>query len=316
MPQWAGSCWYYLRYMDPHNDQEIVSKEAEKYWQNPDLYIGGAEHAVLHLLYARFWHQVLFDCGLVSTKEPFTKLFHQGIILGEDGSKMSKSVGNVVSPDDIIDESGADALRLYEMFLGPLEAMKPWNTSGIEGISRFLKRIWREFIGEDGKINSKIVPERELEENIKILHTTIQKVTEDIEGIRLNTAISQMMIFMNHIQKSRSISTETAKVFLQLLAPFAPHIAEEIWSRFGEKQSITLKAWPKFDPKILLSKEMKIMFQVNGKLRGEANVSIHISKEEVIELAKSNIGVLKFIEDKRIVKEIYVPGKIVNIVAK
>ena len=316
MPQWAGSCWYYLRYMDPHNDQEIVSKEAEKYWQNPDLYIGGAEHAVLHLLYARFWHQVLFDCGLVSTKEPFTKLFHQGIILGEDGSKMSKSVGNVVSPDDIIDESGADALRLYEMFLGPLEAMKPWNTSGIEGISRFLKRIWREFIGEDGKINSKIVPERELEENIKILHTTIQKVTEDIEGIRLNTAISQMMIFMNHIQKSRSISTETAKVFLQLLAPFAPHIAEEIWSRFGEKQSITLKAWPKFDPKILLSKEMKIMFQVNGKLRGEANVSIHISEEEVIELAKSNIGVLKFIEDKRIVKEIYVPGKIVNIVAK
>lgn len=316
MPQWAGSCWYYLRYMDPHNDNEIVSEKAEKYWQRPDFYIGGAEHAVLHLLYARFWHQVLYDAGVVTTKEPFARLFHQGIILGEDGSKMSKSVGNVVNPDDIIDDYGADALRLYEMFLGPLEAMKPWNKTGIEGIARFLKKVWREFTGNEKPGNERIQDKEETAETLRILHETIQKVTEDIEALRFNTAISSMMIFMNHIQKCDSVSLSTAKTFIQLLAPFAPHIGEEVWNRLGGEGSVAYATWPKHDPSLLVVNEMKIMFQVNGKLRGDASVPVDMDKNEIIALAKNHDGVKKFTDGLTIVKEIYVPGKIVNIVVK
>jgi len=236
MPQWAGSCWYYLRYLDPHNDQAIAAPEALRYWGTPDLYVGGAEHAVLHLLYARFWHKVLFDLGVVPQSEPFQKLFHQGIILGEDGEKMSKSRGNVANPDTIIASHGTDALRLYLMFLGPLEAMKPWNPRGIEGVHRFLQKVWRECLTDEGLVNPKIADSAtEPAELTKLLHETIKKVGDDIEGMRFNTAISQMMIFANALQKAPQVTRPTVLAFLQLLAPFAPHIAEELWSRLGGK---------------------------------------------------------------------------------
>ncbi|NRA28066.1 MAG: leucine--tRNA ligase, partial [Opitutales bacterium] len=240
MPQWAGSCWYHLRYMDPDNAEKLVSSEAEQYWQTPDFYIGGAEHAVLHLLYARFWHRFLYDIGVLSEPEPYKRLFHQGIILGEDGNKMSKSRGNVVNPDDIIDQFGADSLRLYEMFLGPLEAMKPWSTQNIQGVVRFLKKVWMEFIGPDGDPAEKISEGAALSaEDAKVFHQTIKKVTEDIQGLRFNTAISQMMICQNTLSKAPAYYFELAKVFTQLLAPFAPHIGEELWDRLGQGGSIT-----------------------------------------------------------------------------
>ncbi|MEO5958059.1 MAG: leucine--tRNA ligase, partial [Opitutaceae bacterium] len=245
MPQWAGSCWYYLRFVDPKTTTAFVSPEALKYWGTPDLYVGGAEHAVLHLLYARFWHKVLFDLGLVPQAEPFKKLFHQGLILGEDGEKMSKSRGNVVSPDAIIQSHGTDSLRLYLMFLGPLEAMKPWSMQQIEGVHRFLHKVWRECIAVDGQPNPKIAAGApEPAELTKALHETIKKVGDDIEGLRFNTAISQMMIFANGLQKAPAVSRETALAFLQVLAPFAPHIAEELWARLGQGGSILRAPWP------------------------------------------------------------------------
>lgn len=369
MPQWAGSCWYYLRYCDPQNSERLISEEAENYWGTPDFYIGGAEHAVLHLLYARFWHKVLFDCGIVKNPEPFKKLFHQGIILGQleytgyknksgefvsanalkgdeeavklseedvvkQGAiyvlksdtkividarsyKMSKSRGNVVNPDDIIANYGADSLRLYEMFLGPLEDQKPWNTSGIEGVSRFLKKIWREYIDRDGSIAPKISKDaNESQDFLKILNETIKKVSSDIEGLRFNTAISQMMICLSALQKETSISIDSAKKFIQLVAPFAPHISEEIWNRLGETSSITTASFPVCEEKFLTTDSVKIAIQVNGKLRAEMQVSKTASKDEVLESAKSLDGVKRHTEGKTIVKEIYVPGKIVNIVVK
>ncbi len=317
MPQWAGSCWYYLRYLDPHNNTCLLDKEIEKYWGMPDIYIGGAEHAVLHLLYARFWHLFLYDIGIVSRPEPFKKLFHQGIILGEDGQKMSKSRGNVVNPDAIIKDYGADALRLFEMFLGPLEAMKPWNTANIEGVARFLRKVWREYISEDGSLNPKIRHDSvEDIETERLLHETIKKVGEDIEALRLNTAISQMMILINRIQKSDTFSYNTAKAFLQLLAPFAPHIAEELWERLGEKATIAKAPWPRYDAAKLEVNEVKVMLQVMGKLRGEAMMPKDISQAEAIAIAKSHPNVLPHIVGKTVVKEIYVAGKIVNLVVK
>lgn len=315
MPQWAGSCWYYLRYIDPNNNEVLVDPKKAEYWGMPNLYVGGAEHAVLHLFYARFWHKFLFDLGVVKQSEPFPKLFHQGIILGEDGEKMSKSRGNVVNPDTIIAEYGADALRLYEMFLGPLEATKPWNTHGIEGISRFLRKVWREFVSSDGKLNPKIQDADESNpETRRLLAETIQKTGEDIENLRFNTAISQMMILINHLQKSETFARATGKAFLQLLAPFAPHIAEELWARLGEKPSIAYAPWPEIDKTQLEKEEAKIIFQVNGKYRGDAMVSKDASEEEVVELAKSHERVATHLSEKTIRKVIYVPGRILNLV--
>ncbi len=315
MPQWAGSCWYYLRYIDPHNSEQLVDPKKAEYWGGPDLYVGGAEHAVLHLFYARFWHKFLFDLGVVKESEPFKKLFHQGIILGEDGEKMSKSRGNVVNPDTIIADYGADALRLYEMFLGPLEAMKPWNTTGIEGVARFLRKTWREFITRDGELNPKIQGETESNpETGRVLAESIRKVTADIENLRMNTAISQLMILLNHIHKSDTIAVPTAKAFVQLLAPFAPHVAEELWARLGEKPSIVNAPWPKADPSLLERKQVKIIFQVNGKVRGDAMVSPEASEEEVVALARSHERVEPFLREGTVRKVIYVPGRILNLV--
>ena len=320
MPQWAGSCWYYLRFMDPTNNQALASPEALKYWGVPDLYVGGAEHAVLHLLYARFWHKVLFDLGVVPQSEPFTKLFHQGIILGEDGEKMSKSRGNVVNPDVIIASHGTDTLRLYLMFLGPLEAMKPWNPNGIEGVHRFLQKIWRECVGREGEVNSKISSTAaDTPEFTKLLHETIKKVGDDIESLRFNTAISQMMIFANAIQKAPQVSRGAVLALLQLLAPFAPHLSEELWTRLGGGDgttSILEATWPKFDPAKLTSTEVKLVFQVNGKHRGDQLVAVGLSQDDALTAAKTNPRVAPHLEHKIIKRVIYVPGKILNIVVE
>lgn len=369
MPQWAGSCWYYLRYCDPDNPDAPIGAEAEKYWGYPDFYIGGAEHAVLHLLYARFWHKVLHDCGIVRGDEPFKRLFHQGIILGQleytaykspDGKwvsapdakegdvpvklpesdveksgggfalkedksvivdarsyKMSKSRGNVVNPDDIIARYGADALRLYEMFLGPLEDQKPWNTNGIEGVVRFLKKVWREYVGKDGGISEKISGKfKDDPDLLKALHETIKKVGDSIETLRFNTAISQMMIFMSVFQKREKVSLDSARKFVQLLAPFAPHIGEELWERLGGTGSVAKAPWPVADDSSLQSDTVKMAVQVNGKLRGEIVVEKSLGKEEIVAAAKSLENVANFLAGKTVVKEICVPGKIVNIVVK
>ncbi|HWA11083.1 MAG TPA: leucine--tRNA ligase [Opitutaceae bacterium] len=317
MPQWAGSCWYYLRFTDPKNDQALASPEALRYWGVPDLYVGGAEHAVLHLLYARFWHKVLFDLGVVPQAEPFQRLFHQGIILGEDGEKMSKSRGNVVNPDTIIASHGTDSLRLYLMFLGPLEAMKPWNPRGIEGVHRFLQKVWREYLTAEGEVNPKIsTGAAESAELVKLLHETIKKVGDDIEGLRFNTAISQMMIFANALQKAPQVRPETARSFLQLLAPFAPHLAEELWARLGEKPSILAANWPAFDPSKFVTSEAKLVIQVNGRHRGDMLVPKGLSQDEALVQAKGHPKAVTFLEGKLIKRVVYVPGKIINIVVE
>ncbi len=316
MPQWAGSCWYYLRYIDPKNTEALIDPEKEKYWGMPDLYIGGAEHAVLHLLYARFWHHVLFDLGVVSDPEPFKKLFHQGIILGEDGEKMSKSRGNVVNPESIIEGYGADALRLYLMFLGPLEAMKPWNTKGIEGIARFLRKVWRLIVAEDGSVHTKIGSTDKLDaETERLLHATIKKVTEDYTTLGFNTAISQMMICVNQLAKAEALTQDAVESFIKLLAPLAPHQAEELWQRLGNDGSIVNAGWPAFDESKLVEDSVKIIFQVNGKYRGDAQLPADVSKDDAIAAAKAHERVAPFVDGKTIKREIYVPGKIVNIVA-
>jgi leucyl-tRNA synthetase len=270
---------------------------------------------VLHLLYARFWHKALFDLGVVPQHEPFKKLFHQGIILGEDGEKMSKSRGNVVSPDSINASHGTDTLRLYLMFLGPLEAMKPWNPRGIEGVHRFLQKVWRECVTAEGEVNPKIsdtIPETlELE---KLLHETIKKVGEDIEGLRFNTAISQMMIFVNALQKAPHVSRSSMLAFLQLLAPFAPHLAEELWERLGQKPSIQQAPWPQFDPAKLASDQVKIVFQVNGKFRGDQLVPAGITEAEAVKIAKENARVAPHLAGKVIKRVVFVPNKILNLV--
>jgi len=323
MPQWAGSCWYYLRYADPHNQEIFCSKELEQYWMggNPesggvDLYVGGSEHAVLHLLYARFWHKFLFDYQLVSTKEPFARLFHQGLILGEDGRKMSKSLGNVVNPDDIVKLYGADSLRLFEMFMGPLEASKPWASKGVEGVNRFLNRAWRLIATEDGQLSPLIQknfihnPEHEY-----ILHTTIKKVGEDIETLGFNTAISQMMIFVNEFTALEHKSLEAMSSFVRLLAPFAPHIAEELWSILGNTTSIFTYDWPLYDESKLIQSTVEIVIQVNSKIRARVSVSADATEEQLETIALAEEQVKKNLEGLTIRKKIIVPGKLVNFIA-
>lgn len=370
MPQWAGSCWYYLRYCDPKNSEHLIDPKISDYWGVPDFYIGGAEHVNLHLLYARFWHQVLFDAGVTKSPEPFPFLLHQGMILGEmeftlfqdeagnsvsaeeakdkedlsskaledsevekvgdswvlksDHSikvdarshKMSKSRGNVVNPDRLIKDYGADATRLFLMFLGPIEDMKPWNTQGIEGVSRFLRRLWKEVVGEDGSLNEKLTDQPETNKELdKLLHESIKKVTDDIDRLSFNTVVSQLMILLNQLVKESSYSKETMRIFLQLLNPLAPHIAEELWQRLGGTTSICDTAWPICDDSKLVSDEIKIVLQVNGKHRGELMVAADISKEDAEALALSQERVQNSIEGKTIRKIIFVPGRILNVVA-
>ena len=317
MPQWAGSCWYYLRYLDPTNPEAILSPEVRDYWGVPDFYMGGAEHAVLHLLYARFWHMFLKDLGVVTAGEPFSKLFHQGIILGEDGEKMSKSRGNVVNPDDFIESHGADSLRAYLMFMGPLEDMKPWNSKGIEGVHRFLRKVWRELVGSVEYPAAKLASGKaESPETTRLLHETIKKVSNDYENIRFNTALSQLMIFMNHLAKAESLSVESAKAFVRLLAPLAPHLAEEAWHKLGGEGSVSLAGWPTYDESLLKTDEVQIGLLVNGKPRGEATVSKSAREDEVLALARQDEKVAAHLEGKTIVKVIYVPGKILNVVLR
>jgi len=315
MPQWAGSCWYYLRYIDPHNDKEFCSKEKQAYWLPVDLYIGGAEHAVLHLLYARFWHKVLYDIGVVSTKEPFHKLVNQGMILGTNNEKMSKSRGNVINPDDIVNEYGADTLRMYEMFMGPLEATKPWNTNGVEGTHRFLSRVWRLYIGEDGSLNPKIADEGGDEAFTRTWHRTIKKVTEDYENLRFNTAISQLMIFVNDAYKAERLPRKAMNDFLQLLSPIAPHIAEELWERMGHGDTITYEPWPEYDEAWTVDQEIEIVIQVNGKIVDRIKVAADAPEDELERLAKASGRVRELTSGKTVRKTIVVKGKLVNIVA-
>ncbi|WP_107943020.1 leucine--tRNA ligase [Metasolibacillus fluoroglycofenilyticus] len=315
MPQWAGSCWYYLRYIDPDNDEMIIDPELAKRWLPVDIYVGGAEHAVLHLLYARFWHKVLYDIGVVHTKEPFQKLFNQGMILGENNEKMSKSKGNVINPDDIVASHGADTLRLYEMFMGPLEASKAWSTNGLDGARRFLDRIWRLFIDDNGAVSSKIVDTNDGKLELAY-HQTVKKVTEDFEAMRYNTAISQMMVFINECYKVDSVPKEYAEGFVQMLSPVARHIAEELWQKFGHTETITYSAWPTFDPSKLVEDEVEIVVQVLGKVRAKIKVAKDISKEDLEATALADEKVKEFIVGKDVIKVVVIPGKLVNIVVK
>lgn len=316
MPQWAGSSWYFLRYIDPTNTEAIADPELLKRWLPVDIYIGGAEHAVLHLLYARFWHKVLYDLGVVHTKEPFQKLFNQGMILGEGNEKMSKSKGNVVNPDEIITSHGADTLRLYEMFMGPLEASVAWSTNGLDGARRFLDRIWRLFVNEeDGTISAKIQVsnDQSLE---KSYHQTVKKVTEDYEGIRFNTAISQMMVFINDCYKADVIPTAYAEGFVKMLAPIAPHIAEELWQLLGHNSTLSYEQWPTYDEAKLVDDEVEIAVQVAGKVRAKIVVAKDASKEEIEKVALADEKVQEYMAGKSLVKIIVIPGKLVNIVVK
>ena len=343
MPQWAGSCWYYLRYIDPHNDKAFIDPEKEKYWMPVDLYVGGAEHAVLHLLYARFWHKVLYDIGAVSTKEPFRRLVNQGMILGtsyrnargvliptdqveitENGpvckatgekltefpAKMSKSLRNVVNPDDVIRTYGADSMRLYEMFMGPLEAVKPWSTRGVEGVFRFLKRVWR-MIAQTPVADVPLTKEQ-----AKLLHATVRKVTEDTDTLNFNTAISQMMIFVNEFSKCETMPRETAEAFVKLLSPYAPHIAEELWEVLGNEAPVSLAPWPAYSEKILQENEIEILIQVNGRPRERMMMPADAQPAEMERLALGNEKVKAQLEGKNVVKVICVPKRVVNIVAK
>ena len=320
MPQWAGSCWYYLRYIDPHNDEMFADPEKLKYWLPVDVYIGGAEHAVLHLLYARFWHKVLYDLGLVPSREPFQKLFNQGMILaeGKDGrpEKMSKSKGNVVNPDDIIVSHGADTLRVYEMFMGPLDASIAWSENGLDGSRRFLDRVYRLFVDEEtGKVNDK-VQDKDNEELEVSYNYTIKKVSEDIEILGFNTAISQLMVFVNDCYKAEYIPRKYALGFIQLLAPFAPHLAEEMWEVYGNTESISYVPWPTFDESKLVSDTVEIVVQLMGKVKAKLDVKKDLTPAELEQIVLANEEVKELIEGKQVMKVIVVPGRLVNIVAK
>lgn len=320
MPQWAGSCWYYLRYIDPHNDEMFADPEKLKYWLPVDVYIGGAEHAVLHLLYARFWHKVLYDLGLVPSREPFQKLFNQGMILaeGKDGrpEKMSKSKGNVVNPDDIIVSHGADTLRVYEMFMGPLDASIAWSENGLDGSRRFLDRVYRLFVDEEtGKVNDK-VQDKDNEELEVSYNYTIKKVSEDIEILGFNTAISQLMVFVNDCYKAEYIPRKYALGFIQLLAPFAPHLAEEMWEIYGNTESISYVPWPTFDESKLVSDTVEIVVQLMGKVKAKLDVKKDLTPAELEQIVLANEEVKELIEGKQVMKVIVVPGRLVNIVAK
>ena len=315
MPQWAGSSWYFLRYVDLHNDQAIADPDKLAKWLPVDLYIGGAEHAVLHLLYARFWHKFLYDLGIVPSKEPFQKLYNQGMILGEGNEKMSKSKGNVVNPDDVVEAYGADTLRLYEMFMGPLDASVAWSEDGLEGARKFLDRSWRLLIDEEDQLRDRVTTYNDGQLDV-VYNQTVKKVTEDFEDLHFNTGISQLMVFVNEANKAEALPVDYMKGFVKLLAPVAPHLGEELWHYLtNSDESITYEPWPNYDPEKLVSDQVEVVFQVNGKVRAKDQTSKSISKEELQELALANPNVQKQLEGKEVAKVIVVPGKLVNIVA-
>ena len=314
MPQWAGSSWYYLRYIDPHNKKELADYEKLKRWLPVDIYIGGAEHAVLHLLYARFWHKFLYDIGVVPTKEPFQKLYNQGMILGENNEKMSKSRGNVVNPDDVVETYGADTLRMYEMFMGPLDASIAWSENGLEGSRKFLDRVWRLIVDENNKMRDRITTLNDGKLD-KVYHQTVKKVTEDYENLHFNTAISQLMVFINEAYKVDALPYEYIEGFVQLLAPIAPHMGEELWSILGNDGGISYAPWPTYDEAALVEDEVEVVFQVNGKVRAKSNVPRDLGKDELEKAALANEIVQEYIEGKTVRKVIAVPNKLVNIVA-
>jgi leucyl-tRNA synthetase len=351
MPQWAGSCWYYLRYIDPKNDRAFCDPAKEKHWMPIDLYVGGAEHAVLHLLYARFWHKVLFDRGHVSTPEPFMKLVNQGMILGEmeftvDGRrvtedevekrgdkfalksdpnvtvdarayKMSKSRGNVINPDKVVSEYGADSMRLYEMFMGPLEATKPWSMRGVEGVYRFLSRVWRLIVDDRAdalKLAENVQQVEPDKETLRKLHQTIKKVTEDLDGMRFNTAIAAMMELTNHLTRLPVRPQSTVETFVLLLGPFAPHLAEELWQAFGHSSTCAYEPWPTFDESLTKADEIEIPVQVNGKVRSKVTVPADAAEDAIRATALADTRIQELIQGKQIKKVIMVPKKLVNIV--
>lgn len=309
MPQWAGSSWYYLRYIDPHNNKSLVDKEKEKYWSPVDFYVGGAEHATRHLIYARFWHKFLYDIGAVNYEEPFIRLQHVGLILAEDGRKMSKRWGNVINPDDIVEKYGADALRVYEMFMGPFSQSIAWNTNGLVGARKFLDKIWdlQEKLDNNFKHSKKA---------ITLLHQTIKKAGENVEDFKFNTVVSAMMILINKLSEEEKVSIEFYEKFLIILAPFAPHLSEEIWAKLGHKNSIFKESWPKYDENLAKEEEIELVLQINGKVRDRIKTSIEISEKEAQELALKSNQIGRWIEGKKIVKVIFVPGKLINIVVK
>ena len=311
MPQWAGSCWYYLRFLDPNNEDRPWDADVEKYWMPVDLYVGGVEHAVLHLLYSRFWHHVLHDLGLVSTREPYKKLFNQGMIQGEDGQKMSKSRGNVINPDDVIEKYGADSMRLYEMFMGPLDKSKPWSTKGLKGCARFAEKIWRIFNDTD-----KHSEQTDSKETTRLLHQTIAKVTNDLDNMRFNTAISQMMIFSNHLQGLASINKEMLKTFILLLNPFIPHMAEELNEQMNAFESLSYTKWPDFNAELAKEDLITIAIQVNGKLRGNLQAPAETDDKTIKTEAAKVDSVKKHLKGKEIVNKVVVPGRLVNFVVK
>jgi leucine--tRNA ligase len=315
MPQWAGSSWYFLRYIDPHNPDQLADPEQLKKWLPVDLYIGGAEHAVLHLLYARFWHKFLYDLEIVPTKEPFQKLYNQGMILGEGNEKMSKSKGNVVNPDDVVEQYGADTLRLYEMFMGPLDAAIAWSEEGLEGARKFLDRVWRLYINENNQLSEKIV--EKANKNLEVVYNqTVQKVTEDYEALSFNTAISQLMIFINAAYKEDTLPLDYMRGFVKLLAPIVPHVGEELWHKLtGSEDSISYETWPTYDESKLVEDTVEVVFQINGKVRGKQTASRTISKDDLEALALSDDNIKAHLEGKTVRKVIVVPGKLVNIVA-
>jgi leucyl-tRNA synthetase len=315
MPQWAGSCWYYLRYIDPDNTAKAWDHEKEKYWMPVDLYIGGAEHAVLHLLYSRFWHKLLYDLGYVTTAEPFEKLVNQGMILGEDGQKMSKSRGNVVNPDKVINDYGADSMRLYEMFMGPLEATKPWSMQGLEGVFRFLQRFWRLVVNEDtGAPADAVTDIQPGEQTLRLLHQTIKKVGEDIETFGFNTAISAMMIFVNHLAKLNDKPKSVIEKFILVLAPFAPHFAEELWQMLGHNQTLAYEPWPNYDKQLIKEKEIELAVQVNGKIKDKIVVAADADEEHIRLKAMENPRVASAMAGKQPKKVIIIKSRLVNIV--
>ncbi len=329
MPQWAGSCWYYLRFIDPRNADEAWDQAKERYWMPVDLYLGGTEHAVLHLMYARFWHKVLYDLGLVSTSEPFAKLRNQGMILGENSLKMSKSRGNVVNPDDVIRDHGADSLRLFLMFLGPLERDKPWSTRGIEGVRRFVDRIWRLYFDEDDRLHPSIQDSAtgsgpdvaqdkaaQIDASLHILHHCIDQVTHMTENLRFNTAISQMMTFVNEMNLRDVRPRAVMETFVLLLAPYAPHLAEELWERLGHDHSLAREPWPEADPQYLTTETVTIVVQINGKLRDRIDVPTTADADTVQAQVLASEKIQQWLEGKTVVKTIYVPGKLLNFVVK
>lgn len=315
MPQWAGSSWYFLRFIDPHNQEQLADPAKLAKWMPVDLYIGGAEHAVLHLLYARFWNKFLYDIGIAPTKEPFQRLYNQGMILGENNEKMSKSKGNVVNPDDVVEEFGADTLRVYEMFMGPLDAAIAWSPDGLEGSRRFLDRVWRLLIDEDGKVRDRITTHNDHTLDV-VYNQTVKKVTEDYEELHFNTAISQLMVFVNEAYKADALPINYIKGFIQLLAPIAPHLGEEVWERVtGSKEGISYVPWPQFDESLLVEDTIPVIFQINGKIRAKSDAPSDISDEELEKLALDNEKIKENLEGKTIRKVIVVSGKLVNIVA-